>query len=72
MAVSEKQKYISRVKAAIYNLDHDKSFLDGFEEEMDAFDDDLTKTLNVLFGVSQKLCFYDSGKNQNISFFFWP
>ena len=47
LAVSERQKYISRVKAAIYDLEKDKKFLESFEEEMEDFDDYLTRTLDV-------------------------
>ena len=47
LAVSERQKYISRVKEAVYDQDKDKEFLDNFEQEMDDFDEDLTKTLDV-------------------------
>ena len=47
LAVSERQKYISRIRAAVYDLDKDKQFLDAFEEEMEEFDDCLTKTLDV-------------------------
>ena len=47
LAVSERQKYTSRVRAAIYDVNKDKSFLESFEEEMDDFDDNMTRTLDV-------------------------
>ena len=47
LAVSERQKYISRVKAAVYDLEKDKKFLESFEEEMEDFDEYLTRTLDV-------------------------
>ena len=47
LAVSERQKYISRVKAAVYDMEKDKSFLEIFEEEMEDFDDYVTRTLEV-------------------------
>ena len=47
LAVSERQKYISRVKAAIYDLEKDKKFLESFEEEMEDFDDYLMRTLDI-------------------------
>ena len=47
LAVSERQKYISRVKAAVYDLQKDKKFLESFEEEMEDFDEYLTRTLDI-------------------------
>ncbi len=47
LAVIERQKYISRVKAAIYDTDADREFLDGFEQDMEEFDQNLTLTLEV-------------------------
>ena len=47
LAVSERQKYISRVRAAVYDQEKDKHFLESFEQEMEEFDDDLTRTLDV-------------------------
>ena len=47
MAVAERQKYIGRVRAAVYDLEKDKVFLEGFEHEMEDFDNYLTKTLDV-------------------------
>ena len=47
LAVSDRQKYISRVRAAVYDLEKDKDFLDNFEQEMEDFDDCLTRTLDV-------------------------
>ena len=47
LAVSERQKYISRVRAAVYDLEKDNTFLESFEQEMDDFDDFLTRTLDV-------------------------
>ena len=47
IAVNNRQKYITRVRAAIHNLDKDKPFLQSFEEEMEDFDSCLTKTLDV-------------------------
>ena len=35
------------MKAAIYDLEKDKKFLESFEEEMEDFDDYLTRTLDV-------------------------
>ena len=35
------------MKAAVYDLDKDKQFLDKFELEMEDFDDCLTRTLDV-------------------------
>ena len=45
--MSERQKYISRVKAVVYDLEKDKVFLEIFETEMDEYDDHLTKSLDV-------------------------
>ena len=45
LAVSERQKYISRVKAAIYNAEHDREFLEAYENDMEEFDQNLTLTL---------------------------
>ena len=47
LAVAERQKYIGRVRAAVYDLEKDKVFLEGFEHEMEDFDNYLTKTLDV-------------------------
>ena len=47
LAVSERQKYITRVRAAVYDQEKDKSFLDSFEQDMEDFDDYLTRTLDV-------------------------
>jgi len=47
LAVVEREKYISRVKAAISDAEKDKDFLATFEQEMEEFDSDLTKTLDV-------------------------
>ena len=47
LAVAERQKYIGRVRAAVYDLEKDKDFLDSFEHEMEDFDTYLTKTLDV-------------------------
>ena len=47
MAVAERQKYIGRVRAAVYDLEKDKAFLEEFEHEMEDFDNYLTKTLDV-------------------------
>ena len=47
LAVSERQKYIGRVRAAVYDLEKDKAFLESFEHEMEDFDNYLTKTLDV-------------------------
>ena len=47
LAVIERQKYISRVKAAVHDADADKNFLDAFEQEMEEFDQNLTLTLEV-------------------------
>ena len=67
LAVSERQKYTSRVRAAIYDVNKDKSFLESFEEEMDDFDDNMTRTLDVyleylrnfvsMIQVKCKMCF---------------
>ena len=35
------------MKAAIYDLEKDKKFLESFEEEMEDFDEYLTRTLDV-------------------------
>ena len=50
LAVFERQKYISRVKAAVHDTEADKNFLDAFEQEMEEFDQNLTLTLEVRFG----------------------
>ena len=47
LAVVERQKYRSRVKAAIYDSEADKDFLDTFETDMEEFDRNLTLTLEV-------------------------
>ena len=48
LAVHERQVYISRVKAAIYDVEvADKAFLDAFETDMEEFDRNLTNTLEV-------------------------
>lgn len=47
LAVIERQKYISRFKAAIYDPDADRDFLDAFEQDMEEFDQNLTLTLEV-------------------------
>jgi len=47
LAVNERQKYISRVKAAIYDVEKDKSFLETFDREMQEYDEHLTETLDV-------------------------
>lgn len=47
LAVIERQKYISRVKAAIYDMEADRDFLDQFEQDMEEFDQNLTLTLEV-------------------------
>ena len=47
LAASDRQKYISRVKAAVHDLDKDKAFLQTFDYEMVDFDSCLTKTLDV-------------------------
>ena len=47
MAVVERQKYRSRVKAAIYDSEEDKDFLEAFEHNMEEFDHNLTLTLEV-------------------------
>ena len=47
LAVAERQKYIGRVRAAVYDLEKDKVFLEEFEHEMEDFDNYLTKTLDV-------------------------
>ena len=47
LAVAERQKYIGRVRAAVYDLEKDKAFLEEFEQEMEDFDNYLTKTLDV-------------------------
>ena len=35
------------MRAAVYDLEKDKQFLDNFEQEMEDFDDCLTRTLDV-------------------------
>ena len=35
------------MKAAIYDLEKDKKFLESFEEEMEDFDEYLTRTLDI-------------------------
>ena len=47
IAVNDRQKYISRVRAAVHDLEKDKPFLLLFEEEMEEYDLCLTKTLDV-------------------------
>ena len=47
LAVVERQKYRSRVKAAIYDSEEDKDFLEAFEQNMEEFDQNLTLTLEV-------------------------
>ena len=47
LAVSERQKYITRVRAAVYDQEKDKAFLESFEQDMEDFDDYLTRTLDV-------------------------
>ena len=53
LAVIERQKYISRVKAAIYDTEADREFLDNFEQNMEEFDLNLTKTLEVYLSYLQ-------------------
>ncbi len=55
LAVIERQKYISRVKAAIYDTDTDRRFLDAFEQDMEEFDQNLVLTLEVSDSRSQLL-----------------
>ena len=50
LAVVERQKYRSRVKAAIYDSEADKEFLEAFETDMEEFDQNLTNTLEVRIG----------------------
>ncbi|XP_023342644.1 mitogen-activated protein kinase kinase kinase 4 isoform X2 [Eurytemora carolleeae] len=47
LAVGERQKYISRVKAGIHDVELDKSFLENFDREMQEYDEHLTETLDV-------------------------
>ena len=47
LAACDRQKYISRVKAAVHDLDRDKAFLQTFDYEMMDFDSCLTRTLDV-------------------------
>ena len=47
LAACDRQKYISRVKAAVHDLDKDQEFLKTFDYEMIDFDSCLTKTLDV-------------------------
>ena len=47
LAVLEREKYISRVKAAIADAEKDKEFLKTFEQEMEEYDKDLSSTLDV-------------------------
>ena len=47
LAVEHRQKYISRVRAAVHDLTRDRAFLAAFEEDMEDFDDSLTRTLDV-------------------------
>lgn len=47
LAVIERQKYISRVRAAILDPEADREYVDAFEQEMEEFDQDLTLTLEV-------------------------
>ena len=35
------------MRAAVYDQEKDKSFLDSFEQDMEDFDDYLTRTLDV-------------------------
>ena len=51
LAVYERQKYISRVKAAIHDPGADREFLDEFEVQMEEFDQNLTYTLEVSYGT---------------------
>ncbi len=51
LAVVERQKYISRVRAAIVDPETDRDFLDAFETQMEEFDQNLTLTLEV-----RKIC----------------
>ena len=47
IAVNDRQKYITRVRAAVNDIEKDKSFLVCFDEEMEDFDSCLTKTLDL-------------------------
>ncbi|XP_059082749.1 mitogen-activated protein kinase kinase kinase 4-like isoform X4 [Tigriopus californicus] len=53
IAVIERQTYISRVRAAIYDPEVDKEFLDAFEQDMEEFDHNLTLTLEVYLNYLQ-------------------
>eukprot|EP00095_Tigriopus_kingsejongensis_P011134 maker-scaffold1161_size58349-snap-gene-0.7 protein:Tk11134 transcript:maker-scaffold1161_size58349-snap-gene-0.7-mRNA-1 annotation:"hypothetical protein CAPTEDRAFT_214311" len=53
IAVVERQAYISRVRAAIYDPEVDKDFLDRFESDMEEFDHNLTLTLEVYLNYLQ-------------------
>jgi hypothetical protein len=61
LAVIERQKYISRVKAAIYDTEADRDFLDGFEQDMEEFDQNLTLTLEV-----RRRRFPENGKESRV------
>ncbi|XP_040576869.1 mitogen-activated protein kinase kinase kinase 4 isoform X3 [Lepeophtheirus salmonis] len=53
LAVIEKQKYISRIKAAIYDVQKDQAFLMSFEKDMEEFDGNLTLTIEVYLSYLQ-------------------
>lgn len=68
LAVSERQKYISRVRAAVYDLEKDKTFLESFEQEMEDFDDYLTRTLDVYLEYLRNFVSMIQVKLENVIF----
>ena len=53
LAVNERQKYIARVKAAIYDPEADGDFVEAFEQDMEEFDQNLTLTLECYLSYLQ-------------------
>ena len=47
LVVSERQKYVSRVRAAMNDLEKDNNLLSNFDHELEDFEINLTKTLDV-------------------------
>ena len=53
LAVNERQKYIARVRTAIYDPEADRDFVDAFEQDMEDFDQNLTLTLECYLSYLQ-------------------